>query len=88
MNYRRAAVAGVAYFFTVNLANRGSCLLTEQVGLLRETVREVRQTHPFEIEAMVVLPEHFHAVWWLLRQAQHQCLKVIRLSSSLDADKK
>jgi len=65
MNYRRATVAGASYFFTVNLANRNSSLMIEQINLLRETMREIKQTPPFEIEAMVVLPEHIHAVWRL-----------------------
>jgi REP element-mobilizing transposase RayT len=30
---------------------------------LREVVRAVRQMHPFEIVAWVLLPEHLHAVW-------------------------
>ncbi|ESQ15440.1 MAG: hypothetical protein N838_08690 [Thiohalocapsa sp. PB-PSB1] len=30
-----------------------------------EVVRDVRQVHPFEIVAWVVLPEHLHAVWAL-----------------------
>jgi putative transposase len=65
MRYRRADTAGGTYFFTVNLANRSSHLLVEQVAVLRETVRQVRQRHPFEILAWVVLPDHLHAVWTL-----------------------
>ncbi|HVR81832.1 MAG TPA: hypothetical protein VHF02_07105 [Luteimonas sp.] len=32
---------------------------------LRNAVRYVRTRHPFVIDAMVVLPEHIHAVWTL-----------------------
>lgn len=32
---------------------------------LRESVRTVKQKHPFESLAWVVLPEHLHAVWTL-----------------------
>lgn len=28
-------------------------------------MRRVRDTHPFHIDAMVVLPEHIHAIWTL-----------------------
>jgi putative transposase len=35
------------------------------VDTLRDAVREVRQRHPFEIVAWVVLPDHVHAVWTL-----------------------
>ena len=65
MQYRRARLPGAAYFFTVNLADRRQRLLVEHVDLLRESVRTVKRTHPFEIVAWVVLPEHLHAVWAL-----------------------
>ena len=65
MRYRRTLIPGGTYFFTVNLADRSSRLLVERVDTLREVVREVRQRHPFEIVAWVVLPEHMHAIWTL-----------------------
>ena len=64
-DYRRNFVAGGSFFFTVNLADRRLLLLTEYVDKLRIAVRDVRQRHPFTIDAMVVLPEHLHAVWML-----------------------
>lgn len=65
MHYRRADVAGGTYFFTVNLANRESDLLMRHIDGLREVMNKVKQAHPFVIEAMVVLPEHLHAIWRL-----------------------
>jgi len=65
MRYRRANTPGATYFFTVNLADRKSHLLVEQIDLLRDVIRKVRQSHPFDIIAMVVLPEHLHAIWRL-----------------------
>ena len=65
MRYRRAQVPGGTYFFTVALADRKSTLLIEQVDGLREAIRVVKLRHPFEIVAMVVLPDHLHAVWRL-----------------------
>jgi len=50
-------VAGGCYFFTVNLLERNRRLLVEHVDLLREAVRNVRQTRPFYIDAWVVLPD-------------------------------
>ncbi len=64
-NYRRAFVPGGTYFFTVNLLDRTSRLLVEHIASLRDAVRETRQRFPFEIDAMVVLPDHIHAVWTL-----------------------
>jgi putative transposase len=40
-------------------------LLIREINLLLETVRAVRQRHPFQIDAWVVLPENIHAVWTL-----------------------
>lgn len=65
MLYRRAKVAGGTYFFTVNLAERNRNLLVEQVDLLKAVVQNVKLTHPFQIDAMVILPDHLHAVWTL-----------------------
>jgi len=65
MRYRRARTAGGTFFFTVNLADRSSGLLVERIDSLRYAVRKVRDAHPFRIVAMVVLPDHLHAVWTL-----------------------
>jgi len=65
MHYRRADVAGGSYFFTVNLAERDRTLLTDRVEVLRAVLREVKRRHPFHIDAMVILPDHLHAVWTL-----------------------
>lgn len=65
MRYRRARVAGATYFFTVNLANRKSDRLIAHIDRLRESVRLVQSRHPFDIPAMVVLPDHLHALWVL-----------------------
>lgn len=65
MQYRRVIVEGSTYFFTVNLANRSRPLLTDHINDLRHSIRYVRDAHPFHIIAMVVLPEHLHAIWQL-----------------------
>jgi putative transposase len=64
-SYRRSKVAGGSYFFTLSLAERRSTLLVERIDLLREAIRTVRARHPFEIDAMVVLPDHLHCIWTL-----------------------
>jgi putative transposase len=40
-------------------------LLTQHIDELRKAFRETRRHHPLTIEAMVVLPDHLHAVWTL-----------------------
>jgi putative transposase len=65
-NYRRAYVPGGTWFFTVNLLRRhGNDLLIREIDLLRAVTRRIRQSHPFRIDAWVVLPEHIHCVWTL-----------------------
>ena len=65
MFYRRSLIPGGTFFFTVNLADRQSDLLTTHIESLRQATRSVRQRHPFEIIAMVVMPDHLHAIWRL-----------------------
>ncbi|WP_368086619.1 transposase [Methylomonas sp. LWB] len=63
--YRRYRLKGGCYFFTVNLAERNRTLLTDRIKLLRESFRNVKDQHPFNIDAIVVLPEHLHTIWTL-----------------------
>lgn len=65
MRYRRAIAAGGSYFFTVNLADRSADTLVRYIEELRTVMYQVKQAHPFSIVAMVVLPEHLHAIWRL-----------------------
>jgi putative transposase len=64
-NYRRNFIPGGCFFFTVNLADRRLSLLTNHLDALRAAFREARQRHPFEIDAIVILPDHLHTVWTL-----------------------
>ena len=63
--YRRNRVAGATYFFTVNLRDRKSNLLIEHATTFRDIVRGVKLQLPFTLDAMVVMPNHWHAVWTL-----------------------
>ena len=65
MRYRRADATGGTYFFTVNLAERRSDILVRHIDVLRIAIKTVKEKHPFSILAMVVLPEHLHALWRL-----------------------
>lgn len=64
-NYIRARVSGGTFFFTVTLADRSSNLLIERVDDLRASFALVQRDMPFQCDAMVVLPDHLHAVWTL-----------------------
>lgn len=64
--YTRAKVPGGVYFFTVNLAERrGNDLLVRDIAALREAFRLTQRDHPFEMEAVVILPDHLHCLWRL-----------------------
>lgn len=65
MRYRRHYLEGGSYFFTVNLAERNRRLLVEHIDVLRDAVRGVRDRHPFQIDAMVVMPNHLHDIFTL-----------------------
>jgi len=65
VNYRRNFLPGGTYFFTVTLRMRNSRQLVESIDLLRLAFRETRKANPFQIDAMVVLPEHLHSIWTL-----------------------
>ena len=64
-NYRQNFIRGGSFFFTANLAERRLRLLVDDIDLLRQAFRYVRRRHPFDIEAIVVLPDHLHAIWTL-----------------------
>src|SRR5438270_6770555 len=64
-NYRRAFPPGGCWFFTVNLLDRRRTLLTDNIDALRAAARLTQTRHPFTIDAIVVLPDHIHAVWTL-----------------------
>jgi putative transposase len=65
VHYRRSRVAGGTFFFTVNLRDRRRTLLVDHADALRGIVRGVKTQFPFVIDAMAVMPDHWHAVWTL-----------------------
>ena len=66
MHYRRVLIPGATYFFTLNLQNRNSRLLTNQITALRDAFKSVQQIHHFYIDAIFILPEHMHMIMTLL----------------------
>ena len=65
VRYRRNFIAGGTYFFTVTLADRRSAALTDHIGALRTAFRTTRRVRPFDIDAIVVLPDPLHIVMTL-----------------------
>ena len=66
MQYRRSQTQGGTYFFTVVTHNRRPFLCEpENILLLRTIFSEIKDKHPFTIDAAVVLPDHIHCLWTL-----------------------
>lgn len=63
--YRRNIIPGGTFFFTVALQNRHWDLLTAHIELLRLAFASVRAERPFDIDAIVILPDHLHCLWTL-----------------------
>jgi putative transposase len=60
--YRRIHI-GRAFFFTV-VTDRRRPILMSDLGrrALREAIAETRRSLPFEVTAIVLLPDHLHAI--------------------------
>jgi putative transposase len=65
VRYRRNWLHGGTYFFTLVLADRRSTALVDNIAALRLAFRATQQERPFTIDAIVVLPDHLHAIFTL-----------------------
>ena len=67
-NWRRAHVPGGTYFFTVvtNLRAPFLCDIPAR-PLLGSILRRCQSRWPFDIPAIVLLPDHLHTIWTLPR---------------------
>ena len=65
VRYRRNFLQGGCYFFTVTLTDRRSTALVDHIDALRAAFRAGRRERPFDIDAIVILPDHLHAIFTL-----------------------
>ena len=66
-HYRRCYIPGGSYFFTV-VTERRARMLDNNLArdLLRAAFRDcLRRWSAFRVDAMVMLPDHMHAIWTL-----------------------
>lgn len=62
--YQRLRINGGCYFFTVVTWRRKWVFNDDKrVQMLRDALLKVKATRPFQIDAMVVLPDHLHCIW-------------------------
>lgn len=65
-NYRRAHLPGGTFFFTVVTHRRRWLFhLKSNRTLLGEVIRDCQRDWSFEMNAVVLLPDHLHALWTL-----------------------
>ncbi|MEZ2141323.1 transposase [Bradyrhizobium sp. DN5] len=65
VRYRRNFVPAGTFFFTATLDDRRSSVLIDHVDKLRGAFRMTRVERPFEIDAIVILPDHLHVIMTL-----------------------
>lgn len=65
-NYRRNFVPGGTYFFTV-VTHQRRPILTDSFAqqCLRQAIQDVRKRHSFNLDAIVLMPDHLHSIWTL-----------------------
>ena len=64
MDYRRVYQPGACYFFTV-VTEKRQPLLINNIERLRDAFRLCLSRYPFDIDAIVILPDHLHTLWRL-----------------------
>jgi putative transposase len=76
-NYRRDYSTGATWFFTIVTYQRREFLCDDKVRkALRDAIRKVQTKYPFEINAWVLLPDHFHCIWTLPEQDSNFQLRI------------
>ena len=60
-NYKRIFLDGYSYFITV-VTHQRNPILIENLELLRNAFRNSRAKYEYRIEAIVILPDHFHMI--------------------------
>jgi len=65
-NYRRLFQPGGMFFFTVITEGRRPLFARESARrYLHEAIRRVQARRPFDVTAIVLVPEHLHCIWKL-----------------------
>jgi len=60
-NYKRIFLNGYSYFLSIK-TYQNNPILIKNITLLRESFKESKRKYNFEIEAIVILPDHIHTI--------------------------
>lgn len=60
-NYKRIFLEGYSYYLTI-VTHKRNPILVENIELLRKSFRVSKQKYDYTIEAVVVMPDHFHMI--------------------------
>ncbi len=67
--YKRYYQKGGCYFFTVVTYNRVPIFSSqENINKLKLAIKKVQKDFPFNLQAIVILPDHLHCLWKLPNQ--------------------
>lgn len=60
-NYKRVFEDGYSYYLTM-VTHRRNPILTENIALLRKSFAVSKQKYDYNIDAIVILPDHIHMI--------------------------
>ena len=60
-DYKRIFLEGYSYYLTI-VTHQRAPILIEHIEVLRESFRESMQYYRYQIDAIVVLPDHLHMI--------------------------
>ena len=60
-NYKRLFLTGHSYYITI-VTHRREAILIQNIALLRESFQESKHYYRYNIDAIVILPDHIHMI--------------------------
>ncbi|SUD91970.1 REP-associated tyrosine transposase [Psychrobacter phenylpyruvicus] len=79
--YIRDNTYGGCYFITFVLQDRQSSLLTDYIAEFRMAYRDTKKNYDFNLDAMVVLPDHVHMILTLPESSNNYSIIIASLKS-------
>ncbi|MBU5617476.1 transposase [Psychrobacter sp. TAE2020] len=80
-SYLRDKSKDGTYFFTMNLLDRKSQLLTTHANQFRQAYRITKQNHNFQLHALILLPDHIHILITLAEESDNYAVIISSLKT-------